>query len=73
LSGVSNTSLILFFILLFLFVRHYDAVSNYLKFAQELRVEKIYDGHQQKSWKASLPMTFQLSCSILIAKRQQHL
>jgi len=28
---------------------------------------------QQKSWKASLPITFQLSVVILTARRQQHL
>lgn len=48
LSGVKNTNLIFFFILLFLFVRHCDAVSNYYKFAQELRMEKMGDGHEQK-------------------------
>jgi len=73
MSGENISGLIFFFIFIIHFLRHYDAVSNSLKFAQELRMEKIYDGHQQKSWKASLPMTFQLSCSILIAKRQQHL
>jgi len=36
-------------------------------------MEKMSDGHQQKSWKASLPITFQLPVAILTAKRQQHL
>jgi hypothetical protein len=36
-------------------------------------MEKMSDGHQQKSWKAPLPMTFQLPVAIMTAKRQQHL
>jgi hypothetical protein len=36
-------------------------------------MEKMNDGHQQKSWKASLPITFQLPVVILTARRQQHL
>jgi hypothetical protein len=31
-------------------------------------MEKINNGHQQKSWKASLPMTFQLSVAIFDCK-----